>query len=106
MYAGNLCEVADVQELFRNPKHPYTSALLTAVPKVEQEGALASIAGSVPNLVDPPPGCRFHPRCPQAMDICKTTFPATKEIAENHFVSCYLYTDASYVPAWADRKGS
>jgi peptide/nickel transport system ATP-binding protein len=91
MYAGNLCEVADVQELFKNPKHPYTIALLNAVPKVSQEGELASIEGTVPNLVDPPPGCRFHPRCPQAMTICKTTFPDTKEVAENHFVACYLY---------------
>ena len=97
MYAGNLCEVADVQELFRNPKHPYTFALLTAVPKVEQEGELASIAGSVPNLVDPPSGCRFHPRCPHAMDICKTTLPLTKEIADNHYVACHLYNGASFV---------
>ncbi|GAK54897.1 oligopeptide/dipeptide ABC transporter, ATPase subunit [Candidatus Vecturithrix granuli] len=97
MYAGNLCEVADVQELFRNPKHPYTFALLTAVPKVEQEGELASIAGSVPNLVDPPSGCRFHPRCQHAMDICKTTLPPTKEIADNHYVACHLYNGASFV---------
>ncbi len=94
MYAGNLCEVADVHELFSNPKHPYTTALLNAVPKVSQEGALESIEGNVPNLVHPPPGCRFHPRCLHAMDICKTEFPATKEIAENHFVACYLYSEA------------
>jgi peptide/nickel transport system ATP-binding protein len=93
MYAGNLCEVADVQELFRNPKHPYTTALLNAVPKVSQEGALESIEGTVPNLVDPPSGCRFHPRCPYIMDICKTEFPETKEVGENHFVACYLYRD-------------
>lgn len=91
MYAGNLCEVADVQELFRNPKHPYTAALLNAVPKIEQEGELCCIEGAVPNLVNPPPGCRFHPRCSHAMDICRTTFPATMEIAENHTVACYLY---------------
>ncbi len=94
MYAGNVCEVADAHELFKNPKHPYTAALLNSVPKVEQEGALESIPGTVPNLVHPPPGCRFHPRCPNAMDICKTEFPATKEIAEDHFVACYLYNDA------------
>ncbi len=92
MYAGNVCEVADVQELFKNPKHPYTTALLDAVPKVAQEGALRSIEGAVPNLVDPPPGCRFHPRCPHAMPICRTEFPETKEIGENHFVACYLYS--------------
>ncbi|PID58271.1 dipeptide/oligopeptide/nickel ABC transporter ATP-binding protein [candidate division KSB3 bacterium] len=91
MYAGNLCEVADVQELFNNPKHPYTAALLHAVPKISQEGALASIEGTVPNLVHPPSGCRFHPRCPKAMPICKTEFPASTEVADNHFVSCYLH---------------
>ena len=92
MYAGNICEIADVQELFRNPKHPYSSALLHAVPKVEQEGALSSIEGSVPNLVHPPSGCRFHPRCPKAMDVCRTEVPPTTEIADNHFVACYLYS--------------
>ena len=92
MYAGNLCEVADVHELFSNTKHPYAKALLNAVPKVSQEGALESIEGSVPNLVHPPSGCRFHPRCPHAMDVCKTEVPPTIEIAENHFVSCYLYS--------------
>ena len=93
MYAGNLCEVADVQELFRHPKHPYTRALLAAVPKIAQEGALASIDGAVPNLVEPPPGCRFHPRCPQALPVCQTEFPDTIEIAPNHFVACYLYSN-------------
>jgi len=94
MYAGNVCELADVRKLFRNPKHPYTKALLNAVPKISQEGALESIEGTVPNLVHPPPGCRFHPRCPHAMPVCQTEFPDTKEIAENHFVACYLYRDA------------
>jgi peptide/nickel transport system ATP-binding protein len=92
MYAGNICEIADVKELFRNPKHPYSSALLNAVPKVEQEGALQSIEGTVPNLVHPPAGCRFHPRCPKAMDVCQTEVPPTIEIADNHFVACYLYS--------------
>jgi peptide/nickel transport system ATP-binding protein len=92
MYAGNICEVADVQELFKHPKHPYTKALLHAVPKASQEGALESIEGTVPNLVHPPPGCRFHPRCPHAMPVCQTEFPETKEIAKNHLVACYLYS--------------
>ncbi len=91
MYAGNLCEVADVGELFNNPLHPYTRALLEAVPKLTVEGTLKSISGSVPNLVTPPSGCRFHPRCPHAMEICPTVFPAMKEIGKNHFTACYLY---------------
>jgi peptide/nickel transport system ATP-binding protein len=89
MYAGNLCEVADIKDLFRSPRHPYTRALLNSVPRLSQEGALQSIEGSVPNLVSPPSGCRFHPRCPHAMDKCKGVFPEMIEVAKNHQVACY-----------------
>ncbi len=93
MYAGNLCEVADVGDLFASPRHPYTRALLAAVPRIDQQEALKSIAGSVPNLVDPPPGCRFHPRCPHALPPCRERFPAMAVVGPNHEVACYLYTD-------------
>jgi peptide/nickel transport system ATP-binding protein len=93
MYAGNLCEVADVDDLFHNPRHPYTRALLEAVPRFHQEGPLLSIEGAVPNLVDPPAGCRFHPRCPEARDICRRHFPDTVDMGGDHTVACYLYTD-------------
>ncbi len=93
MYAGNLCEVADVGDLFASPRHPYTRALLEAVPRRDQQGALKSIAGSVPNLVDPPSGCRFHPRCPHAMPPCRERFPAMADVGANHEVACYLFTD-------------
>jgi len=89
MYAGNVCEVADVEELFENPMHPYTQALLEAVPRFSQDDELKSIEGNVPNLVTPPPGCRFHPRCPHAMDVCRKTFPEMKELKKNHLVACY-----------------
>ena len=89
MYAGNLCEVADIKDLFRSPRHPYTRALLNSVPRLSQEGELQSIEGSVPNLVTPPSGCRFHPRCPHAMEVCQGAFPEMKEVAKNHFVACY-----------------
>jgi peptide/nickel transport system ATP-binding protein len=89
MYAGNLCEVADIKDLFRSPRHPYTLALLNSVPRLSQEGALQSIEGSVPNLVKPPSGCRFHPRCPHAMEKCKGVFPEMIEVAKNHQVACY-----------------
>ena len=89
MYAGNLCEVADIKDLFRSPRHPYTQALLNSVPRLSQEGALQSIEGSVPNLVTPPSGCRFHPRCPHAMQKCKGVFPEMIEVAKNHQVACY-----------------
>ena len=89
MYAGNLCEVANVEELFENPLHPYTRALLEAVPKLAMEEELQSIEGNVPNLVTPPPGCRFHPRCPHAMEVCRKTFPEMKAINKDHLVACY-----------------
>ncbi len=92
MYAGNLCEVADIKDLFRSPRHPYTRALLNSVPRFSQEGALQSIEGSVPNLVSPPSGCRFHPRCPHAMEVCKGVFPEMIEVAKNHKVACYWAT--------------
>jgi len=94
MYAGNMCEVANVEELFENPLHPYTIALLEAVPKFTMEKELQSIAGHVPNLVTPPPGCRFHPRCPHVMDVCRREFPAMKKIDKDHLVACY----------WAEKR--
>jgi peptide/nickel transport system ATP-binding protein len=93
MYAGNLCEVAEVKDLFLSPKHPYTRALLDAVPRISQEGELRSIEGNVPNLVTPPSGCRFHPRCAEAKPSCRKQFPEQIEVGPNHFVSCYLYTN-------------
>jgi len=89
MYAGNLCEVANVKDLFEDPRHPYTRALLDAVPKFEEVDELQSIEGNVPNLVTPPPGCRFHPRCPHAMDVCRREFPAMKELKSGHLAACY-----------------
>ncbi|VVS92248.1 ABC transporter ATP-binding protein [Desulfoluna spongiiphila] len=93
MYAGTLCEEADVSDLFAGPKHPYTVALMDSVPRFHQEGELKTIDGAVPNLVDPPPGCRFHPRCPHVMGVCKTEVPELKAIGTNHKVACHLYGD-------------
>ncbi len=89
MYAGNLCEVADTQDLFQKPLHPYTRALLAAVPKFSMEDGLKSIDGDVPNLVAPPSGCRFHPRCSHAMAVCRKAFPEMIEIGPDHLVACY-----------------
>jgi peptide/nickel transport system ATP-binding protein len=91
MYAGDTAETAEVQELFRNPLHPYTRALMNSVPKEEQTEELATIPGTVPNLVHPPTGCRFHPRCPYAMEICKREKPPVTEYSPGHTVSCHLY---------------
>ena len=89
MYAGNLCEVADVKDVFQKPLHPYTRALLDAVPKFAMQDELKSIDGHVPNLVMPPSGCRFHPRCVHAMAVCREAFPKMTEIGKNHLVACY-----------------
>jgi peptide/nickel transport system ATP-binding protein len=93
MYAGDIAETASVRELFRQPLHPYTQGLLASVPKVSQTGELATIHGTVPNLIEPPGGCRFHPRCPQAMEVCKGVKPPTIEHSPGHWVACYLYSD-------------
>lgn len=89
MYAGSICEVAGVRELFHNPCHPYTKALLETIPK--PQSSLKFIPGMVPQLIDPPPGCRFHPRCPHAREICAQKPPSLKEISPGHWVACYLY---------------
>ncbi len=91
MYAGDVSETAAVKELFRNPLHPYTEGLLASVPKEEQQEELAMIPGAVPNLIAPPPGCRFHPRCPHRMPICSQQKPATIEHSPGHWVACHLY---------------
>ncbi len=91
MYAGNVCEVADVDELFNNPRHPYTKALLNSVPKFTQKDKLETIPGFVPNLVTPPNGCIFHPRCPECFDMCKTRTPILQDINQRHQVACHLY---------------
>ncbi len=92
MYAGNIVEVADVYEIFKNPLHPYTKGLFAAVPKVDSsKDELESIKGSVPDLIYPPSGCRFHPRCPMAFDRCPKVKPPMIEVSSGHQVACLLY---------------
>lgn len=92
MYAGNMVEYARTTNIFENPHHPYTRGLLKAVPKIGRTDKLQSIRGIVPDLVNPPSGCRFHPRCKYAMDICRKDFPPLVEIKSGHYVACYLYS--------------
>jgi oligopeptide/dipeptide ABC transporter ATP-binding protein len=91
MYGGNIVEVAEAQLIFDNPLHPYTQGLLASIPNIKlEQPKLETMPGSPPDLVNPPPGCVFHPRCPKAMAICKTNKPEIK--TENgHLVSCWLY---------------
>jgi len=89
MYAGRLCEVATIEEIFLHPSHPYTKALLNAVPVPGKE--LQTIPGALADALNPPPGCRFHPRCPSAMPMCQQEGPKLKEIGKDHMVACYLF---------------
>ncbi len=92
MYAGNIVEIADTYALFDNPRHPYTVGLLQAIPSVtEKKEELKYIRGSVPNLIYPPSGCRFHPRCDYMMPICKKEKPKLVEIEPGHYVACHLF---------------
>ena len=92
MYAGTVVETADVRALFRTPLHPYTQGLLRSIPKnVRRQEALQGIPGSIPNLVSPPAGCRFHPRCPRVMEVCRQTAPAPVPFEPGHTVSCHLF---------------
>lgn len=92
MYAGNVVEVATTKELFKNPLHPYTQLLMKCIPDVRKPAEhLESIKGSVPDLIDPPPGCRFHPRCPFVMDKCRVEKPVLKDMGNGHLVHCHLY---------------
>jgi oligopeptide/dipeptide ABC transporter ATP-binding protein len=89
LYAGRVCEIASTSVLYDRPLHPYTEALLAAVPRIDQRKTLQLIPGNIPNLISPPSGCRFHPRCPYAMDICRDRMPELEEVEEGHFVACY-----------------
>ena len=92
MYLGKIVEYADKKTLFTNPLHPYTEALLSAVPvpnpKLKREKRL--LQGDVPSPINPPPGCAFHTRCPYAFDRCKVDAPALVELSPGHGVSCHL----------------
>ena len=91
MYAGKIVELGDVMSLFKKPLHPYTQGLISAFPNLKaKKQEMISIPGSPPNLLNPPPGCRFHPRCSFAMDICKKEEPAVIEISQGHYVACHL----------------
>lgn len=95
MYLGSLVEYGPKENIFGNPCHPYTQALLSAVPNPDPEIKMNRIIleGSIPSPANPPSGCKFHTRCSKCMEICKSEAPQTKEIEPGHFVSCYLYND-------------
>ena len=94
MYAGRIIETGPTRALFDDARHPYASALLDSIPRLEVRGQrLPAIAGQPPILIDLPAGCPFAPRCPRAMDVCREAYPAAVEVAGSHSVSCWLHTD-------------
>ncbi len=94
MYAGKIVELRSVHQLFKDPLHPYSEGLLKSVPNIKLVGdELYKMGGSPPDLVSPPSGCRFHPRCPKVMDICSQTSPSFQEISDNQFTACWLHED-------------
>ncbi len=91
MYAGNIVETTETKKLFADPLHPYTRGLLKTVPKLTGEGVSEGIRGRIPNYLNPPDGCRFHPRCDDAMPVCEKERPALFSTGEGHRVACFLY---------------
>ncbi len=91
MYAGRIVEIAGTQAIFEKPRHPYTKGLLEAVPRPGRKKQLSFVPGMIPDLVDPPAGCRFSPRCSKSMNRCKQEKPQTYAVAKGHEVSCFLY---------------
>jgi oligopeptide/dipeptide ABC transporter ATP-binding protein len=90
MYLGKIVELASTDELFSNPMHPYTKALISAVPvpdpRLQREKFIP--AGEIPSPINPPDGCRFHTRCPYAIDSCRINEPAVEEVSPGHFAAC------------------
>jgi oligopeptide/dipeptide ABC transporter ATP-binding protein len=92
MYASHMVERGKTREIFANPQHPYTVGLLNSIPRLDtQSKYLTPIQGSVCSMMDPPAGCKFHPRCTHAMDICRQKNPELKEVAPGHFAACHLH---------------
>jgi oligopeptide/dipeptide ABC transporter ATP-binding protein len=92
MYASHLVELGSKREIFRNPQHPYTVGLLNSIPRLDTQAKyLTPITGTVCNMMDPPQGCKFHPRCAHAMEVCKRENPPLREIAPGHFAACHLH---------------
>jgi oligopeptide/dipeptide ABC transporter ATP-binding protein len=92
MYAARLVEIGDVRRIFADPKHPYTRGLLRSVPNITLgDNELYKMEGAPPSLLRPPAGCRFHPRCPDVMEICKQKNPPLKKVGSDDQVACWLY---------------
>jgi len=107
MYAGRVVERAATDDLFADPKHPYTQGLIRSVPRLDRstKERLFSIPGTPPSLIDIPECCPFHPRCPHAMDICRRKYPGEKDFGNGHRVSCWLFSGADAAQVEGDASG-
>jgi oligopeptide transport system ATP-binding protein len=99
MYLGRIVETADTAEIFSNPRHPYTRALIDSIPRMSADGAADpfEVEGEPPSPINVPSGCRFHPRCPVAVDRCRTEDPGLVPVGPGHASACLL---AAELPAW------
>lgn len=107
MYSGNIVEYATAEQLFKQPSHPYTKGLIAAIPSIEmKDRKLQVIRGMVPNLIYPPSGCRFHPRCDFRMEVCDKIKPKLNEIRDKYYVACHLF-DPEYKdsPKYEPKEG-
>lgn len=98
MYLGEIVEIAPIENLFESPQHPYTKALLSAVPVPDPEYDLSKriiLKGDIPSPVNPPSGCKFHTRCPEVMEICKNIPPIEQEVTKGHYTNCHLFNTGS-----------
>jgi peptide/nickel transport system ATP-binding protein len=95
MYLGSMVEYGDKKDIFRNPLHPYTKALFSAIPIPDPRAGMKRIVleGSIPSPADPPSGCKFHTRCKYCTDVCREKQPAMTEVSKGHFVACHLCAD-------------
>ena len=96
LYAGKVAEIGPADEIYTAPKHPYTQGLIGSVPTLREDKKLTYIPGEVPSLINPPPGCRFHPRCPYRMDICSRREPPLFPVGKEHYAACWLYSNQPY----------
>ncbi len=99
MYGGKLVEVGTAEDIFHNPQHPYTQLLISSIPSFETKGEFKGIPGVALSLLDPPSGCLFRPRCPQATERCKAEEPRLAEVAPNQLASCLLHEEDEHAPA-------
>lgn len=96
MYGGKLVEVGPVRDIFKDPLHPYTQLLIGSLPTLQSKELFRGIPGITPSLLNPPPGCMFHPRCPQAMAHCSVDVPDLVEIRPDRWVACHLYSESTH----------